>query len=312
MYKSLTRFDDFSQLYKEKLPAIAFIGLSVEEDKDVLVEALTSGKCQEIDGSGLTEHTLALWTENYELFSMHKTVVISKVDKLREETRDFLIRYAKNPQPQLTLLLMTAKQECFRRLCQSLPFVLSLSLFREWPIDREKRLALLLSQRALCLGMNCSPSLASLFLRKLADISVHDVFNEFDQLLCRVGKKDSLDSLDIENFVTKKERVSLWKFRDALLKREVSQSHQLLHILLNERGEDPLGMIAFLRSQCLYGLRGLEETPKDSKYRLFVFYGRERLYQALSSLFYTESLIKKNIQDPVVAIETLVIKMTKL
>ncbi|BAE81366.1 conserved hypothetical protein [Chlamydia felis Fe/C-56] len=306
-----TCFQDFSKVYKENTPSFTVIGSNSEEDKDVCIELLISGKTQEFDASGLTISDLSKWTEAYGLFPSKEVITIFQVEKLSQQTRDFLIRYAKNPHPYLTVLLFTTKQSCYQSLRKEFSSAIFLSLFGEWPSDREKRMMVLLSQRASLLGISCPLALASAFIKKFPQgEEMHNLLGEFHKLLCCMGKKQTLEYSDIESFVVKKEQVSLWKLRDAVLQRNASESQALLQSLIYEQGEDPLGLIAFLRGQCLYGLRSLEEEVGDRKHRFFVAYGKERLYQALSHLFYAESVIKNNDQDPIIAVETLLIRMT--
>ncbi|EPP29965.1 hypothetical protein CP082626L3_0631B, partial [Chlamydia psittaci 08-2626_L3] len=226
------------------------------------------------------------------------------------QMRDFLARYARNPHPHLTLMLFTTKQSFFQSLRKELPSAVFLSLFGEWQSDMEKRMATLLSQKASLLGISCSLALASVFIKKFPQAEMHTLLGEFHKLLCCLGGKQVLEYNDIENFVVKQEQVSLWKLRDAVLQRNTSASQAMLQALLHEHGEEPLGLIAFLRGQCLYGLRSLEEETGDRKHRFFIAYGKERLHQALSYLFYAESIIKNNTQDPIIAMETLLIRMT--
>ncbi|SYX08896.1 hypothetical protein,DNA polymerase III, delta subunit [Chlamydia poikilotherma] len=305
-----TCFQNFSKFYKEKAPALTVIGSNSEEDKNVCIELLVSGKAQEFDASGLTVSDLSKWTESYGLFASKEVISIFQTEKLPQQTRDFLIRYAKNPHPHLTIFLFTTKQSFFQSLLKELVSAASLSLFGEWQSDREKRMTILLSQRASSLGITCSLALASAFIKKFPQGEMHNLIGEFHKLLCCIGKKQTLEYGDIESFVVKKEQVSLWKLRDAILQRNASESQILLQALLYEHGEDPLGLIAFLRGQCLYGLRSLEEETGDRKHRFFISYGRERLHQALSHLFYAESIIKNNVQDSIIAVETLLIRMT--
>ncbi|WP_375793314.1 hypothetical protein O1W69_04215 [Chlamydia sp. 12-01] len=305
-----TCFQDFSQFYKEKSPALTVIGSNSEEDKSVCIELLISGKIQEFDASGLTISDLSKWTESYGLFASKEVISIFQTEKLSQQIRDFLIRYAKNPHPHLSIFLFTTKQSCFQSLRKELASTVFLSLFSEWQSDREKRMMVLLSQKASFLGVTCSLALASAFIKKFPQGDMYNLLGEFHKLLCYIGKKPTLEYRDIENFVVKKEQVSLWKLRDAILQRNTLESQALLQALLHEYGEDPLGLIAFLRSQCLYGLRSLEEETGDRKHRFFISYGKERLHQALSHLFYAESIIKNNVQDSIIAVETLLIRMT--
>ncbi|MEF9519904.1 DNA polymerase III subunit delta [Chlamydia crocodili] len=305
-----TCFQDFSKFYKEKAPALTVIGSNSEEDKNVCIELLVSGKAQEFDASGLTVSDLSKWTESYGLFATKEVISIFQTEKLSQQTRDFLIRYAKNPHPHLTIFLFTTKQSFFQSLRKDLASTASLSLFGEWQSDREKRMTVLLSQRATSLGVSCSLALASAFIKKFPQGEMHNLIGEFHKLLCCIGKKPALEYSDIESFIVKKEQISLWKLRDAILQRNTSESQTLLRALLYEHGEDPLGLIAFLRGQCLYGLRSLEEETGDRKHRFFITYGKERLHQALSYLFYAESIIKNNVQDSIIAVETLLIRMT--
>ncbi|AAP05159.1 DNA polymerase III subunit delta [Chlamydia caviae] len=305
-----TCFQDFSKFYKEKAPALTVIGSNSEEDKSVCMELLVSGKTQEFDASGLTISDLSKWTESYGLFASKEVISIFQAEKLSQQTRDFLIRYARNPRPHLIVFLFTTKQSCFQSLRKELSSAAFLSLFGEWQSDREKRMTVLLSQRAALLGVTCSLALASAFIKKFPLGEMHNLIGEFHKLLCCIGKKQALEYSDIESFVVKKEQVSLWKLRDAILQRNTAESQALLRALLLEHGEDPLGLIAFLRGQCLYGLRSLEKETADRKHRFFIAYGKERLHQALSHLFYAESIIKNNVQDSIIAVETLLIRMT--
>ncbi|AFS21307.1 DNA polymerase III subunit delta [Chlamydia psittaci] len=305
-----TCFQDFSKFYKEKAPHLTVIGSNSEEDRRVCVELLVSGKAQEVDALGLTISDLSKWTESYGLFASKEVVSIFQAEKLSPQMRDFLARYARNPHPHLTLMLFTTKQSFFQSLRKELPSTVFLSLFGEWQSDMEKRMATLLSQKASLLGISCSLALASVFIKKFPQAEMHTLLGEFHKLLCCLGGKQVLEYNDIENFVVKQEQVSLWKLRDAVLQRNTSASQAMLQALLHEHGEEPLGLIAFLRGQCLYGLRSLEEETGDRKHRFFIAYGKERLHQALSYLFYAESIIKNNTQDPIIAMETLLIRMT--
>ncbi|AHK63091.1 hypothetical protein BOKEGFJH_00214 [Chlamydia avium] len=310
--QSYTNFQDFNKLFKEQSPSFAVIGSNSEEDKDICMELLVSGKMREFDALGLTVNDLSQWTESYGLFAFLETIVIYRVEKLSQSVRDFFIRYSNNPHPYLTFVLFTTKQSYFQGLQKDLPTAMFLSLFGEWFSDREKRITALLTQKASSLGISCSSALASAFVKKFPQREIHYLLGEFHKLLCQIGDKKVLEYKDIESLVEKQEQVSLWKFRDALLQRNVRESQALLHSLLYEHGEDPLSLIAFLRGQCLYGLRGLEEKNKDHRYRIFFVYGKEHLYQALSHLFYVESLIKNNIQDPLIGMETLLVRMACL
>ena len=306
-----TSFEDLVRLFQEKIPSFVVIGSNSEEDKHVCMELLVSGKIQEFDGFGLAISDVSQWTDSYGLFSSRETISIYRAEKFSQPMRDFLIHYAKNPHPHLTFVLFTTKQAYFQDLKKCLPTAIFLSLFGEWPSDREKRMATLLVQKAASLGISCSSALASAFVKKFPQKEVHYILGEFHKLLCSIGSRKVLEYKDVEG-VEKEEYVSLWKFRDAILQRKVQDSQTFLHFLLYEHGEDPLELIMFLRGQCLYGLRALEENNKDQKNRLFSVYGKERLYQALSHLFYIESLIKNNVQDARIAIETLLIRMVRL
>ncbi|AGW37897.1 hypothetical protein CpecG_0663 [Chlamydia pecorum MC/MarsBar] len=308
----LTDFDAFSQRYRESLPAIAVVGTASGEDREMFIELLVSGEYHDVDAQTLSVGALSQKTENYGLFATLETLGIFPAEKLTVATKEFLIGYSRAPLPHLKFLLITTKQAYFQELLKALPSALAVGLFGERAVEREQRLGALLSLRAERFGISCAPSLTRAFIKKLVDTSFCEICNEFDKLICHIGKKTSLEFSDIEGFIEKKERVSLWRLRDSLLQRHTETCLQQLHALLQEHGEDPLGIIAFLRTQCLYGLRGLEEKPEEGKFRLFVSYGKEQLYQVLSSLFYTESLIKNNLQDPIIAIETMIFRVTKL
>lgn len=303
-----TCFQDFSGYYQQHLPSCILIGTAFEEDKHILRELLVTGVVQELDGSTLALADLSHRTDSLGLFSFKETLVIDQAEKLSPAIQEFLLRYSKKPHPHLSVWVFTAKPLFFQSFLKKFRGAVSLSLFEEWPSDREKRMALLLTRQATRMDVHCSIAVASAFIKRYAQIKMHHLLGEFHKLLCSIGNKKTLEYADIEGFVVKKEQVSLWKFRDALFQKDRQASRRLLSALLHENREDPLGVLFFLRGQCMYGLRAIEEGCQDRKYRIFRSCGRERLCQMLSDLFYAESIIKNNTQDPILALESFLMR----
>ncbi|MEG0036924.1 MAG: hypothetical protein RR733_02135, partial [Victivallaceae bacterium] len=103
----------------------------------------------------------------------------------------------------------------------------------------------------------------------------------------------------------------IWDFRDSILKRKLSTSLFILNYLLMDKYEDPLGIIAFLRNQMLFGIRLLDEKNfQDKRIHLFKGYGLPSLKKALTHLFYAEENLKSGFKLPLVVMESLTFRLT--
>lgn len=303
MQKLFTSFQECTVFLHQNRPPCILVGSDHVDDVHLFTELWLTEKSQLFDSSLLTVKELSEKTESYNLFATHENIVLTQVDKLMESVRDFLIGYTQHPHPNVTLLLLTTKQLAFHSLTKELASGISLSLFKESLSERDSRIAQLLIRRASNQGLFCSPRIAQAFIKKFPQADLHYLLSEFHKLLCQIGKeKQSVEQSHIDQ-LERKELFSLWKLRDALFRRERKRSIECFRALIEENNEDPLAIVAFLRSQCLFGLRHLEQA-------LFQAYGKESLLQTLSALFYAESLIKANTQDPNLAIETLIVRLT--
>ncbi|ESN89756.1 hypothetical protein Q499_0055 [Chlamydia suis MD56] len=297
---------DFVQRLEDQRFGIVVVGSSVFEDKDIFLELYVSEKKRLLDGQRLTPQELLSWTDNFGLFASKETIGIYQAEKISPSLQEFIVNYSQRPNPQLTLFLFINKAEFFSSFSPKLSQALCLSLFGEYFAERDSRIAQVLVKRAEEAQLSCSLGVAKLFVSKFPQAGVFEMFSEFQKLLCQIGDKECLEAADVQSFIEKKEAVSLWKLRDALLRKEHTTAQSLIQALVVDLGEDPLAILNFLRNQYLSGLRAIAGQSKDRKMQIFFAAGETTLLNGLNVFFHVESLIKNNWQDALLSLETMV------
>jgi DNA polymerase III, delta subunit len=300
---------DFIHHFENQHFKVFIIGSSFPEDKDIFLELYVSGRGRLFDGQRLVKQELLSWTDNFGLFTSKETIGIYQVEKMSSSLQEFIISYAHHPNPHLTLFLFTSKAEFFSAFSSKLPNALCLSLFGEYFAERDSRIAQVLIKRSMDVQLSCSLGVAKLFVSKFPQVGVFEIFSEFQKLICQIGGKSCLEASDVQSFVEKRESASLWKLRDALLRRDLSTGQSLMQSLVSDLGEDPLAILNFLRSQYLSGLRAIAEQSKDRKTQIFFAAGEQALLNGLNLFFHAESLIKNNVQDPILSLETMIARL---
>lgn len=325
-------FPQFLKEYVQHLPSVALIGIPSESDQefiwDLLSEELrkplTTYRTFYEKSETLSIAQLSSLFEGRQLFPCRTVVNFLSVENLQAETKKAFDHYVKilsasqqadEPDPRyfaLYFILWTRDRSTFAYYSKILSSKFVASFFDETAADRNMRKAAMLVQRAHQAGIKCTMSLASSFLKNFPQADCHTIINEFHKLLCFIGKKEQLEFADIQLFVEKKQiKSSIWKLRDAILRRQLMDGIQMLECLLKEQQEHPMRIIEFLRSQCLFGLKVFASQSFDEKTSIFRAYGKNALMQSLNDLFYTEMLLKQNKQEPIVAMQMLVVRMIR-
>ncbi|MBI5273161.1 MAG: hypothetical protein HY861_04180 [Chlamydiia bacterium] len=132
-----------------------------------------------------------------------------------------------------------------------------LDLTEEKPWEKEKRLVLQISERALSAGKRLAADAASLLLERLGtDAALLD--QEIDKLLCYVGERPTIERADIFRATAERSSATLW---------------QNAEVIVWEGGEPPTeavalqGLIPMIRSQLQIGLKIIHlqrlQTPRE-------------------------------------------------
>ncbi|WP_213357805.1 hypothetical protein [Chlamydiifrater phoenicopteri] len=296
----------------KEVPPVLLIGGNIEGEESILLDALGLKDCKVLFGDGLAAETVSSYTESYGFLSAPRSVAIFKAEGLPKATVNYILKYAKAPNKSVSLCLFTSKKVFYESLETSTHSLFSsLSLFGEWTSEKEKRVIKVLQELLKERNVTCAPSTLQFFLTRCGDMEFQGVKREFEKLLCAIGDKESLETTDVSAFTDHQEKLSLWVFRNALFQGSRVTAAKAYQALC-DKGEEPLGLIAFLRSQCLYGLKGFDEkaSSNDKKFAIYIDYGKEALVQALSYLFYAEGQIKSGI-EPSIAMTMLISRMTK-
>lgn len=319
-------FQPFFKGYIQHLPKVALIGMSYEQDQDVCWDLLRSDEIidqrrvifEARKSEGLSVAQITSLFDEYQLFPVHKCIGFFSVEKMPEETKkvfDYCIKCLSTSQSNaphfLSVLLWTKDRATFSHYEKLLQTNFSLNCFGEKKFDRNQRKIDLLIRKANAESMQCTPNVALHFLHKFPQFDNHSILNEFQKLLCFLGKKEIISISDVDYFVQNRQvKSSIWKLRDAIFTKNSIEGIRLMTDLIETSQEHPLKIIEFLRSQCRFGLQAFDSQNLKENY-IFIAYGKNALMQSLNSLFYTELLLKQNKQTPLVAMHMLVIRMTR-
>ncbi len=307
---AFSTFSAFAHAYRNEPFPIVLLGSKHQEDSAICPQLCSISSIKIWDGVGLKIEDLTPWTDHYSLFAQKEWVGITRLEKASKDFLHFITQYIQRPHPHLLLWLFTTDLTCFQSLAKQMNLGASVSLFGEMRSEKETRLAELLSLEAQKLGITCPKQAALAFVEKFPQKDSMYISSEFHKFLCFLGGKQAIEKQDVQAFVTKEESTSLWQFMQALLDRNFVNSHKALQLLISEGGEDPLSLLAFIRSRYMHALRSLEEEPHDRKNKTSLISKRQFFLYAMSELFYAENLIKNNDQDPILTLEMFVSKVT--
>ncbi|WP_213318445.1 hypothetical protein [Chlamydiifrater volucris] len=296
----------------KEIPPVFLIGGNIEGEESILLDSLGVKDCKVFFGDGLSVDSITSFTESYGFFATPKFIAIFKAESLPKPTVAYILEYAQRPNRAVSLCLFTAKKAFYESLEGNTgPFFASLSLFGEWSSEKEKRVIKVFQEILSERKITCLSSTLQLFLSRCGDMEFHGVKQEFEKLLCAIGDKQHLEASDVNTFTDYQEKLSLWVFRNALFQGARVTAARAYRSLC-DKGEEPLGLIAFLRSQCLIGLKYFDEkvSSSDKKFAIYVEFGKEALVQTLAYLFYAEGQIKSGV-EPSVVMSMLITRMTK-
>lgn len=305
-------------LFKEKFflndKKLILIGLPDNSSYFLISKMLFSGREIFLSGEALSKSLFQEEVENYNFLCPNKDIILYKAEGFKQgET--FLESYFQKPNQNNRLIVFTEKKLLFDFLFKAgfQKTLLVLNLFEEKIYEKTKRLYAYLQSFLSKEKIQCSSSTLQEFLSFCSNCSHKRILEKLNQLICFVGEKKIITVKDIHSVLIDKGKNDFWEIRDLILKRD---RKSLLNLFMkNENGykENSLSLIAFLRSQMLFGLSLINEqkSPFNKKSILFSNYGVASLKKSIVLLFEIEQNIKNNRLSYAVNLGMLFIRLTK-
>lgn len=304
-------------LFKEKFllndKKLVLIGLSDNASYFIISKSLFSGQEIFLLGETLSKSLFQEEVENYNFFYSHKDIILYKAEDFKQGEL-LLTSYFRNPNQNNRLIVIVEKKSLFDLLAKTgvQDLLLSLSLFEEKAYEKTKRLYVYLQYLLEKEQVRCSSFTLQEFLLFCSHISHKRVLEKLHQLICFVGTKKVITIEDISVVLGDISKNSFWEVRDLILKRNRQALLDLFRKNEKEYKEEALGLIAFLRSQMLFGLSLIKQSGLSDKRKvLFNNYGVENLKKSIVLLFEMEQNIKNSKLSHSINLEILFICLTK-
>lgn len=305
-------------LFKEKFflnnKKLILIGLSDDNSCFIISKSLFSGEETFLSGEAISKSIFQNEVENYNFFSSNKDIVLYKAEDFKQG-EVLLESYFRNPNKNNRFIVFTEKKTLFDLLL-NIGFqdtLLVLNLFEEKTYEKTKRLYVYLQSFLNKEKIQCSSSALQEFLLFCSNFSYKRILEKLHQVICFVGEKRIITIKDIHVVLGDNIKSSFWEIRNLILKRDRKALLDLFVRNENQYKEESLSLVAFLRTQMLFGL-SLVEQKKSSSYKktiLFSNYGIESLKKSIILLFEIEQGIKNNKLSPTVNLEILFICLTR-
>ncbi|MEG1542035.1 MAG: hypothetical protein RRZ67_03685 [Victivallaceae bacterium] len=304
-------FGSFLSFFQSQSSEVTVVLSICDEDRFFIGNLLFQDNFLSLDGENLTDERFLSETENYGLFASNRNIVIYKADSLSHSVNEMVMSYLGNPNPYIRLLIFVSKKELYDDFIRYTEKGVFLDLFTEKPYDRDKRVLLFFRKFLKSQGVETTEEVLKEFMSSGYGMDRLSLLKELEKLVCFLGVKKKLEKTDLRLLFTETNRKGIWDFKDSILKRKLSTSLFILNYLLMDKYEDPLGIIAFLRNQMLFGIRLLDEKNfQDKRIHLFKGYGLPSLKKALTHLFYAEENLKSGFKLPLVVMESLTFRLT--
>lgn len=268
------------------------------------------------------DDVLAL-TAGSSLFSEKKVVVYKDFQNARNPNTDRLVRYLKNPSPDICLIVVvrldSINQARYQALAKHMEVVHLLPL-------RERELHQFVTEEFGKYRLTVA-SEAVQALVYLVGEKIHDLKTEIAQVANRFSDKERISAEDVEAVVGVYVNQNVFELTRLIAARQLEKSLFLLHNLL-ERGENP-GSILFMLLRhltYLWKIRGYYQTGEKNQRtiqeklriysRQFQQYQAElprwkmsELARAMQLLQQADTALKSGGRDPEVVMDTLILKL---
>jgi DNA polymerase-3 subunit delta len=244
-------YKDFSQFKKsvgEKIPSLSLI--IAKEHRELGLEVLHAWHQSPIVFHA-EDFNLATFTQEVEtlpFFEKRRFVAIIGIDELPSSDSSALLEYIKTPNPATTLLLtaetLAANTKLFKEI-EKRGEVLNLSAEKPW--EREKHLIDDLVNQAANEGISIAPDIAKKLIMAVGKEQAQ-LKNELDKLICFIGGRKQITSVDIDQICHNSPQETLWQLGDALLTNDFKSAYSISRDLI-KGGLSFFALLAHLKTQ---------------------------------------------------------------
>ena len=233
------------------------------------------------------------------MMARKRLVVVKNIDRLNPSGKTLLLKYAKRPSPQTTLILVTRRSD-LKKFHKDLQKVTQSVAFK--PLT-ERRLFQWILEEIQSHGKRITPRAAQLLLAR-SGRSLQEISNEIDKLLQFTKNTDEIDQNTVENLVGISKAFNIFEVWDAIGEKKFMRSVAIVRQML-ELGESPVYIVTMLTAyfsklQRIRALRAKGLPPKEIATRTHTpSYFMEKYFRQARN--YTEAQITLNFKYLLIA-----------
>lgn len=262
------------------------------------------------------------------LFSGRQVIVLNNAEKLEKSLMGELEKYFPHPNPSVCLVISASainKNTNFYKMAEKAGIILD--FIEEKPKDKEVSAIAWINSYVSSNNKRIDASALHLLV-KLLGYEQSALHSELEKLICYVGDRPNISSLDISKTITAINNDNCWDLSEAVLLRDAAASLRISKALLLE-GTAFFALLRMLRTQFQTELQvasimerggGASEITAHFPYmKGFILerhmamaknYGFKRLKLALLKIDDTELQAKNSSLDHFLLAEQLIIKLT--
>jgi DNA polymerase-3 subunit delta len=260
------------------------------------------------------------------LFSAKKMIVLKDYQNLRNPNLQNLLKYLKNPAPDICLVIVarvdSVNQAKYKSLQGYTRFVNVLPL-------REAELESFIKEEFAKYQKRVSPEAVRTLMYLVGD-KIHDLQTEIAQVANYYRANAEIEPVDIEKIVGIYVNQNVFELTRTIAQKNMGKSLFTLHNLL-EKGENPGSILFFLlrHIMMLWKIRGFRQSGITSDKKIqegLKLYSRqykeyqtelhkwkiEQLTAAINLITESDRLLKSSQMPPVVILDTLILKLINL
>lgn len=197
-----------------------------------------------LEGDKLTAEQIRSELGSMSLFVRKRLIVLTRVEKAKEEVKNVLIRFAASPCPDMVLALVGESLASNTKLYKALEkegVVLNLTgKGKPWELEKEREQWVI--DRVALEGKQIEAQTARRLIQTVGtDLTALD--QELEKLVCFTGRREIITSDDLKAVCLGQNQKNVWQLGDAIFSLNLKEAMAIAKALLKE--ETPL--ILFLR-----------------------------------------------------------------
>lgn len=324
----IKNLQSFSQALLAREPSMALIMASDREDqKKALSFFKKKSFSLSMEGATFSKEQFTQESEQVDLFSKKKYILIEEAHLLRKEACTLIGSYLEKPNPHITLILVASDHLSSTKIVQKIEKGgLVLTLLEEKIWDKKARLVHETIRYLKEHGIAIEAKLSAQFIESQG-MDQSTIRQELDKLICFMGEKNQVSQEDLIALAPVATPHTVWNLVDAIFQRNSAGALSIGTQLLID--DSLFSLLAILRGQMkngieilsLYKEQGKEGVTKrypylkgallEKKLALLEGYGLDS-FAATPSIFYDSELqLRDGNREETLILELLLIRLCR-